>query len=71
MRTLIKPIPANNNAAGSGAPFDDVVKSVDALTEIRSVVPNTAADVGAAAVAAFNILVAKMDNLEKQVTYFQ
>lgn len=70
MRNFTKPIPSNNNVAGSGAPRDDIVKTVEALTEIRSVVPNTAVDIGAASGDLWSNLLTQITTLEKSVNSF-
>jgi hypothetical protein len=71
MKTFTTPIPSNNNAPGSGSPFVDVVRAIDALVEIRSSVPNTAGDLGAAEVVVYNNLLSQIADLEKSVNSFQ
>jgi hypothetical protein len=68
VKTFNTPIPSNNNAAGSGSPYTDVVRAVDALVEIRSSVPAVASDIGAGDSTVFNALADQIANLEKEVT---
>lgn len=67
----MQPIPANNNAPGSGIPYNDIVKAISALIEIRSSVPSTAADLGAATQADWNTFMTNLTNLERTVGAFQ
>jgi hypothetical protein len=71
MKSFTTPIPSNNNAAGSGSPFVDVVRAIDAVVEIRSSVPNTAGDIGAAEIGVYSSLLSQIDELEKSVNSFQ
>lgn len=64
MKQFVKPIPANINSANSGSPLSDVVKSVEALVEIRSNVPSEASDVGAATAAQLTQIEGKIAQLE-------
>lgn len=71
MKNFSTPIPSNNNAAGSGSPYTDVVRAVDALVEIRTSVPNVPSDLGAGDVTVYNNLLSQINDLEKSVTSFQ
>lgn len=48
MKSFIKPLPLNTQVQGSGSPAADMNKVVDALSELRSSIPNTASEVNAA-----------------------
>lgn len=68
MRTFVKPIPANNNTAGGGSPYNDMVKAIEAVVEIRSNVPSLPQEVNAADMSSLQTLLDQFNRLELLMT---